>query len=464
MLQVWCSFFDIQDEVVRKAVCKILKDKGLDVIEFKQEFSAAPGIVFFKKNTQSLCDYLLGVTKRGINHVVAISLGDCPISPEAIWQVLNAGVCDVIDWNEKDETVEAITSRLIRIQKIEELLKSTAVENNLIGKSSAWIKTLRQVVEMAHFTSSSALIMGETGTGKEMVARLFHTMDSRPSKGSLVLVDCTTIVPELSGSEFFGHERGAFTGAVSSREGAFALANRGTLFLDEVGELPPGLQAQLLRVIQEGTYKRVGGNTWHQTGFRLVCATNRDLLQEVAHGNFRSDLYYRLSEWTCTLPSLRERSDDILPLVYHFMEQANPGGKKPELTNPVEAFFLRRAYPGNVRELKQVVARIVHRYPGQGAFTIGVIPEGERLERPDMAQEWCDKELEHGVRRALSSGVGLKEIGRKVENIAVQLAVEQEDGNLQRAARRLGVTDRALQLRRAIELKSVPFTPKKAEP
>ncbi|HQU28773.1 MAG TPA: sigma 54-interacting transcriptional regulator, partial [Nitrospirales bacterium] len=222
-------------------------------------------------------------------------------------------------------------------------------------------------------------------------------------------------------------------------------------------------QAQLLRVIQEGTYKRVGGNTWHQTNFRLICATNRDLHQEVARGHFRSDLYYRLSEWTCTLPSLRERSEDILPLVYHFIAKATPGGKKPELTHPVEAFFLRRAYPGNVRELKQVVARILHRYPGQGPFTVGMIPEGERLERPDMAQEWCDKELEHSVRRALSSGVGLKAIGRKVESLAVQLAVEQEEGNLQKAARRLGVTDRALQLRRAMELKSPPFPQRKVE-
>lgn len=437
MLEVWCSFFDIQDEALRKAVSIILRDKGLDIIEVKPEMSSVPGIVFFKKNTQSLCDYLLGVTKRGLNHVVAISMGDCPISAETIWQVLNTGVCDVIDWNEGDETGEAIASRLNRIQKIEDLLKSTAVTKNLIGKSSAWITILRQVVEMAHFTSSSALIMGETGTGKEMVARLFHTMDSRPSKGSLVLVDCTTIVPELSGSEFFGHERGAFTGAGSSRDGAFALANKGTLFLDEVGELPLGLQAQLLRVIQEGTYKRVGGNTWHQTSFRLVCATNRDLLQEVANGNFRRDLFYRLSEWTCTLPTLRERPEDILPLVYHFMEQGSPG-EEIRTHQACRSLFLRRAYPGNVRELKQVVARIRHRYPGQGPFTVGMIPEGERLERPELAQEWCDKDLEHGVRLALSSGVGLKEIGRKVESLAVQLAVEQEEGNLQRAARRLG--------------------------
>lgn len=463
MLKVWYSFFDIQDEIVQARICRILTERELDLTEFNPDNSLDPGIVFFKKNSQELCDHLLDVTKRGLNYVIAVSLEDTLRSRGNIWKLLHAGVCDVLDWNEQNDTVEAVIGRLKRLHEIEELLKSTAVKNNLIGKSSVWIQTLRHVVEMAHFTSSSAIIMGETGTGKEMVARLFHTMDSRPSKGSLVLVDCTTIIPELSGSEFFGHERGAFTGAVSSREGAFSLANQGTLFLDEVGELPQGLQAQLLRVIQEGTYKKVGGNTWHQTNFRLVCATNRDLHQEVAHGNFRSDLYYRLSEWTCTLPPLRERAEDILPLVYHFMEQANTGGANPELTSPVEEYFLCRAYPGNIRELKQVVARIVHRYPGQGPLTVGVIPEGERPERPEVAQEWCDKELEQSVRRALSSGVGLKEIGRKVESLAVQLAVEQEEGNLQRAARRLGVTDRALQLRRATKFKSVPFPEGKIE-
>lgn len=463
MPDAWCQFFQVSDGGLQKNIRTILTEKGLHLQEFNQNTPICPGLVFFKENSQALRDYLLDVTKLGLRYVIVIHCGDSLVSPEDSWQVLNAGACDAIDWNDNAMAAEAIISRLKRINKIEELLKSRAVTNNIIGKSSAWMKTLHQVVEMAHFTSSSALIMGETGTGKEMIARLFHTMDSRPSKGSLVLVDCTTIVPELSGSEFFGHERGAFTGAVSSRDGAFALANRGTLFLDEVGELPIGLQAQLLRVIQEGTYKRVGGNTWHQTDFRLVCATNRDLKQEVAHGNFRSDLFYRLSEWTCTLPSLRERSEDILPLVYYFIDQANPVGAKPELTKPVENFFLRRVYPGNVRELKQVVARIVYRYPGQGPLTIGMIPEEERIKDPETVGDWCNKQVEHGVRRALSSGFGLKEIGRKIENLAVQLAVEEENGNLQRAARRLGVTDRALQLRRASTLKSLPFPQRKAE-
>jgi transcriptional regulator with GAF, ATPase, and Fis domain len=136
------------------------------------------------------------------------------------------------------------------------------------------------------------LITGESGTGKELIARLIHALDSRVDKGDFVILDCTTVVPTLSGSEFFGHEKGAFTGAIAQRDGAFAMADGGTLFLDEIGELPLVLQAELLRVIEEGMYKRVGSNTWRKTSFRLLCATNRDLLQEESRGNFRKDLYY----------------------------------------------------------------------------------------------------------------------------------------------------------------------------
>src|SRR4029450_8247587 len=160
------------------------------------------------------------------------------------------------------------------------------------------------------FSQVSVLIVGESGTGKELIARLIHDLDQRRDKGDFVVVDCTTIVPELSGSELFGHERGAFTGAVGTREGAFALADGGTLFLDEVGELPLPLQGQLLRVVQARMYKRVGGNHWHRTEFRLVCATNRDLAREVERDAFRSDFYYRIANWPCRLPPLGERRGD----------------------------------------------------------------------------------------------------------------------------------------------------------
>jgi transcriptional regulator with GAF, ATPase, and Fis domain len=205
-----------------------------------------------------------------------------------------------------------------------------------------------------------------------------------------VILDCTTIVPELSGSEFFGHERGAFTGAFTSRDGAFALANGGSLFLDEVGELPMGLQSQLLRVVQEHTYKRVGGNVWQHTDFRLICATNRDLLQCVTRGEFRADLYYRIADWVINMPPLRERREDILPLARHFLQKLRHENELPILDAPVRDYLLRRDYPGNVRDLRQLVARITFRHVGPGPVTVGDIPEEERLSEQPIAPDWRD--------------------------------------------------------------------------
>ena len=319
----------------------------------------------------------------------------------------------------------------------------------MVGKSPVWRAILRDIVEIARFSDAPALILGESGTGKELIARLMHTLDTRAQKRDLVVLDCSTIMPELSGSEFFGHERGAFTGAVSQRDGAFALADGGTLFLDEIGELPLSLQAQLLRVVQEHTYKRVGGNTWHRTDFRLVCATNRDLLGQVHRGEFRADLYYRIASFVCKLPSLRERLDDVIPLAEYFLRQMHPHGAPPQWDDAVRTYLLQREYPGNVRDLRQVVSRLLSRYAGGGTITIGSVPPEERPAAEQEKAVWLDLDFEGVIRRAVLCSARLKEIGRAAEDIAIRIATDQESGNLQRAARRLGVTDRTLQLRGA---------------
>jgi transcriptional regulator with GAF, ATPase, and Fis domain len=283
------------------------------------------------------------------------------------------------------------------------------------------------------------------------VAKLLHSLDARERKRDLVVLDCTTVVRELSGSEFFGHERGAYTGAAGPRDGAFALADGGTLFLDEVGELPLPLQAQLLRVVQEKTYKRVGGNRWERTDFRLVCATNRDLGHEVAQGGFRADLYYRIASVVCCMPPLRDRPEDVIPLFRHFWSQLRPGREPPELDDAVREWLQARDYPGNVRDLKQLTARIAYRHVGPGPVTVGDLPPEERPDRGPCPEEWRDDAFELAIRRALAQGMGLKEIGRITSETAIRIAVGDEEGNLQRAARRLGITDRALQMRRAAE-------------
>jgi len=270
-----------------------------------------------------------------------------------------------------------------------------------------------------------------------------------------VVVDCTTVVPTLSGSEFFGHERGAFTGADAARDGAFALANGGTLFLDEVGELPVELQSELLRVVQEGTYKRVGSNRWQPTAFRLVCATNRDLGAEQTAGRFRRDFYYRIAATTVRLPPLRERPGDTLPLFEHFLAELRPDGRPPALDPIVRDLVLRRDYPGNVRDLRQLAHRLHHRHVGPGPITAGDVPEEERPPAgpggwaTDEGSGWDATALEAPVRRALDAGAGLREVREAAADAAVRVALAETGGNLRAAAARLGVTDRALQLRRA---------------
>ena len=209
-------------------------------------------------------------------------------------------------------------------------------------------------------TNATVLILGESGTGKELVAREIHKASSRRD-GPMVRVNCAAVPHDLFESEFFGHVKGAFTGALRDRVGRFELAHAGTLFLDEVSEIPLDLQGKLLRAIQEGEYERVGGNRTLKTDVRLVAATNRNLVDEVRRGKFREDLYYRLNVFPITLAPLRERKADIPLLVAHFVELAcNEFNRPPALISP-EALATLKGYnwPGNVRELRNVVERAV---------------------------------------------------------------------------------------------------------
>jgi transcriptional regulator with GAF, ATPase, and Fis domain len=422
---------------------------GVTTYPLDPDAPAGPGVVVFDQPTPRLCEFLRDVSHNGLRCVLALATGRSTLNGGRPWQLLQAGATDVFAWDHSATPEREVAARLERWQTVDQVVNSPLVRDTCVGHSPVWVRLLRQIVEVAYFTDASVLITGESGTGKEQVTRLIHALDRRPNKRDLVILDCTTVVRELAGSEFFGHERGAFTGAVAARDGAFALADGGTLFLDEVGELPPALQAELLRVVQERTFKRVGSHTWQTTQFRLVCATNRDLLGEVTRGRFRQDLYYRIANWSRQLPPLRERPEDILPLTCHFMRQLRPGQDPPDLDDTVRDYLLRRPYPGNVRDLKHTVARIMHRHVGPGPITAGDIPEDERPAADQESSDWCDEPFERAIRRALLLGVPLKEIGRVAESTAVRLAVRHEQGNLQRAAVRLGVTDRALQMRRA---------------
>jgi transcriptional regulator with GAF, ATPase, and Fis domain len=387
---------------------------------------------------------LLGDQQPTNHRLLIVLLGE--LRRGASGRLLASGAADVLGW-EEHATLLRISRRLERWARIDKVVAEPPVASRLIGSSRPFRAFLRELVEVAMFGTGSVLLLGDSGTGKQAAAELVHALDLRPDKAHLITVDATTLIPELAGSELFGHERGSFTGATAAREGAFALADRGTLFLDEIGELPPSLQAQLLRVLQERTYKPVGANYWCSSRFRLVSATNRALDQEVVANRFRSDLFHRVATHVLRLPSLGERSDDILPLARHFFAELLPPASQVELHPELEEHLLGRAFPGNVRELRQLIESIAARYAGPGPVTLADLP---RLERDEIgANEWHDTGFQTAIRRAILLGITASEIEEVTRGTTKRIALEMSSGNLQMASRQLGLTERALQKWRA---------------
>jgi len=231
--------------------------------------------------------------------------------------------------------------------------------DRIIGNSAALESVLDQVEQVAP-TGSTVLIEGETGTGKELIAHAIHNASQRFGR-PFIKLNCAAIPLDLLESELFGHEKGAFTGAIAQKIGRFEMADKGTLFLDEVGDIPPALQPKLLRVLQEQEFERLGSGRTHKVDVRLVAATNRNLIEMVARGQFRSDLYYRLNVFPILLPALRERREDIPAFVTHFVKMfSRRMGKQVDSIPPeIMAAFQLYSWPGNIRELQNLVERAV---------------------------------------------------------------------------------------------------------
>ena len=247
-----------------------------------------------------------------------------------------------------------------RVQ-LDERVKDEKAFKEIIGSSSSLKLALTEVERVAP-TDSSVLVLGETGTGKELIARAIHKLSAR-SVRPFVKVNCAAIPFDLLESELFGHEKGAFTGAIAQKIGRFEMADTGTLFLDEIGDLPLALQPKLLRVLQEQEFERLGSGRTHRINVRLVAATHRDLTEMVARAEFRSDLYYRLNVFPVELPPLRKRPDDIPQLIAHFVEIfGRRMGKPIRFISPeTMSAFTSYSWPGNVRELQNLIERAVIR-------------------------------------------------------------------------------------------------------
>ena len=366
------------DASMRDSLRDLIGSAGLDVQSFAsaQEFLASPRpdvptclVLDVKLPGLSGLDLQQELAKRDVQIPIIFITGhgDIPMSVRA----MKAGAIEFLTKPFHDEDLlNAVEQAINRGRQMEQLRNKPAEEkkdpvrseigfSEIVGQSAA-LRGVLQEVETVAPTDSTVLIHGETGTGKELIARAIHNLSLRRSH-PFVKLNCAAIPTGLLESELFGHEKGAFTGAIAQRIGRFELANRGTIFLDEIGDIPLELQPKLLRVLQEREFERLGSTRTLHTDARLITATNSDLAQKVNEKRFRSDLYYRLNVFPIVVPPLRERREDIPLLVRHFVQKYTQRIKKPieTIPTPVMTAISEYHWPGNIRELEHFIERAV---------------------------------------------------------------------------------------------------------
>ncbi len=326
---------------------------------------------------------------------------------------------------------------LLSLNEKRDALPAPAI-SSIIGSSAQMEEVFKVIAKIAN-SPTTVLVQGESGTGKELVAYEIHRNSDRANK-PFVKINCAAIPATLIESELFGYERGAFTGAVASKPGRFELANEGTLFLDEVADMPLEMQVKLLRVLQEHEFERVGGIHSMKVDVRIITASNKELQAEVKAGRFREDLFYRLNVVPIRLPALRERKEDIDLLVRYFVQQFNERLKKhivnltPETLSSLRSF----SWPGNIRQLENVLERMV------------LMSESDTLRISDLPPEIA-AEVGPIAEAASSESVSFKELVKKqtqsVERDLIEKALEEKGGNVTRAAEKLGLSRKGLQLK-----------------
>jgi DNA-binding NtrC family response regulator len=376
-------------------------------------------------------------------------------------EAIKAGAFDYIEKPFEQDTIRVIIGKAIgqaaanKMAPRPALYQSDEVRGRygLVGASTE-METIFAVIDKVADTPSTVLITGESGTGKELVAKALHEQSSRKNE-PFIKINCAAIPKTLMESELFGYEKGAFTGATSSKPGRFELADSGTLFLDEIGEIPVEMQVKLLRAIQESEFERVGGLKTIKVDVRLVTATNRDLEQEIARGNFREDLYYRLNVVPLQIPPLRKRTGDIPLLVQHIIKKFNERLKKSisGIADDALAALETHAWPGNIRELENVLERTI------------LFCKGDRIERADLqlavpeakapppeATPTIVADDDDDAASGEHAGSGsLKDIVRaetsRVERELIVKALDETGGNVTQAARLLKISRKSLQMK-----------------
>jgi len=346
-----------------------------------------------------------------------------------------ATVARAVRHMELQREVELLRHQRFADRSIEDInVSEEGLKPQLIGRSPAWIEVFKNIGRVAA-TDVGVLLLGESGTGKDVVARAIHQNSAR-GRRPFIILNCAALPPELLESELFGHERGAFTGAVAQKRGKFEAADGGTIFLDEIGELPLSLQPKLLRVLQEHTFERVGGTASIHSDVRVIAATNRPLENEVEQKTFRADLFYRLNAFTVRLPPLRERPSDILPLAEYFLARYAQRNQAAAIGLSADAIVTLQNYsfPGNVRELEHLIERAAVKAGGR-AITAEQIQDELAKER-SVAPGIFDTQA--------ASEMPFHDAVARWERHLIQQALTASHGNKSDAARKLGIHRRLL--------------------
>ena len=406
-------------------------ENGLVALELMQELKIDAALVDLKMPEMSGLELLEQIRNQWpwIQVVILTGFGGVKEAVEAI----QMGAADFLQKPFEAETIEARMNQIYHIWSLEQENKRLREKiqfqfgyDQLIGNSTAMLKLKKMIMQVAG-SDASVLIQGETGTGKELVARSIHHHSPR-SNHPFVPVDCASISETVMGSELFGHVKGAFTGAHETTKGLIRAADKGTLFLDEVGELPLAMQGKLLRAIQEKEVRPVGSSQSHHVDVRIVAATNRNLEEEVTHGRFRQDLYFRLNVVVLGVPSLSSRLDDIPLIVRYFIQQfATPASTVTILSNEALACMNAYDWPGNVRELENVIRRAVAMGQGQG-----IMPQ-------DLPEN-----IYNGQPMSADSDELNKDSLAAYELAAIRNALIKSDGHRKKAASILGIGEATL--------------------
>jgi two-component system, NtrC family, response regulator AtoC len=442
----------IDDEAnLRKVLAALLRRDGFDVTVAQD---GEQGLAEFHKNGADIVVTDLVMPKAGgmeVLRAVNAANPDVPViiitahgTVDSAVEAIKAGAFDYVTKPFDQSELSAVIAKAAQAHAVaQRSVRADAKARAAIIGESSQLQDVFKIIDKVADTPATVLITGESGTGKELIASALHGASSRRDK-PFIKINCAAIPHTLLESELFGYERGAFTGAVTSKPGRFELADGGTLFLDEIGEIPVEMQVKLLRALQEGEFERVGGIKTTRVDVRLIAATNRDLQAEIDAGRFRKDLYYRLAVVPLVLPALRERRGDIPMLAAHFVEKYNRKLNKKIEGITEDALALLQAYnwPGNIRELENLIERVLLLADGP-SITARDLPEPVRqATTPPPATPAAPTEV------SATEG-GLKDIVRmkaaELEKDLITKALDETGGNVTRAAKLLQISRKSLQ-------------------